>query len=226
MRLVDFDPDGEARVLAHALWPASGAPLGDVRSAVAALSPPEREAALREWAGARGDRRQRPGRALEATTYAFEVVCDYGAYRDLQRHRLLSLQAQPLTPALGYDVPDEVAEAGAGDAYAAVQARCTDLHDALRPEFPAEAAYAVTLAHRIRFTMVLNAREAMHLIELRSQPQGHESYRAVAQEMHRQIAEVAGHRAIAAMMAFVNHSGPGAGRLAAERRQEARRAGR
>ncbi len=113
VRLVDFDPDGEARVLAHALWPASGAPLGDVRSAVAALSPPEREAALREWAGARGDRRQRPGRALEATTYAFEVVCDYGAYRDLQRHRLLSLQAQPLTPALGYDVPDEVAEAGA-----------------------------------------------------------------------------------------------------------------
>ena len=91
---------------------------------------------------------------------------------------------------------------------------------------PREAAYAVTLAHRIRFTMVLNAREAMHLIELRSQPQGHESYRAVAQEMHRQIAEVAGHRAIAAMMAFVDHSGPGAGRLAAERRQEARRAGR
>ena len=226
VRLVDFDPDGESRVLAHALWPASGAPLGDVRSAVAALSRDEREAALREWAGERADRRQRPGRALEATTYAFEVVCDYGAYRDLQRHRLLSLQAQPLTPALGYAIPDEVADAGAADAYAAVQARCTALHDALRPAFPAEAAYAVTLAHRIRFTMVLNAREAMHLIELRSQPQGHESYRVVAQEMHRQIAEVAGHRAIAAAMTFVDASGPGAGRLAAERRQEARRAGR
>ena len=84
----------------------------------------------------------------------------------------------------------------------------------------------MTLAHRIRFTMVLNAREAMHLIELRSQPQGHESYRAVAQAMHRQIAEVAGHRTIAAMMTFVDTSGPGAGRLAAERRQEARRASR
>ncbi|HET6691065.1 MAG TPA: FAD-dependent thymidylate synthase [Miltoncostaeaceae bacterium] len=226
VRLVDFDPDGEARVLAHALWPASGAPLGDVRSAVAALSPQERAEALRDWAGRRGDRRQRPGRALEATTYAFEVVCDYGAYRDLQRHRMLSLQAQPLTPALGYDVPDEVADAGAAGAYAAVQERCTGLYDALRDDFPAEAAYAVTLAHRIRFTMVLNAREAMHLIELRSQPQGHESYRAVAREMHRQIAEVAGHGALAEMMAFVDHSGPGAGRLAAERRQEARRAGR
>ena len=123
-------------------------------------------------------------------------------------------------------MPDEVAEAGAADDYAAIQARCTALHDALRPAFPAEAQYAVTLAHRIRFTMVLNAREAMHLIELRSQPQGHESYRAVAQAMHRQIAEVAGHRTIAAMMTFVDTSGPGAGRLAAERRQEARRANR
>ena len=222
VRLIDFDPDGEARVLAHALWPASGAGLADVRSAVAGLGAAEREEALMAWAGRREDRRQRPGRALEATTYTFEIVCDYGAYRDLQRHRMLTLQAQPLTPALGYAVPDEVAEAGAADEYAALQASCVDLHDALAAEVPAEAAYAVTLAHRIRFTMTLNAREAMHLIELRSQPQGHESYRSVAQEMHRQIGEVAGHRAIARMMSFVDTSGPGAGRLAAERRQERR----
>ncbi|WP_217914588.1 FAD-dependent thymidylate synthase [Miltoncostaea marina] len=224
VRLVDFDPDGEARVLAHALWPAGGRPLADVRSRVLALDPPARAAALAEWAGERGDRRQRPGRALEATTYTFDVVCDYGAYRDLQRHRMLTLQAQPLTPRLGYDVPDEVAAAGGAGAYAAVQARCTELHDALTGPFPHEAAYAVTLAHRIRFTMTMNAREAMHLVELRSQPQGHESYRAVAREMHRQIAEVAGHRAIAAMMTFVDASDPAAGRLAAERRLEARRA--
>jgi thymidylate synthase ThyX len=226
VRLVDFEPDGEARVLAHALWPSSGLGLAEVRARVAELPADERAAALREWAGRRGDRRQRPGRALEATTYAFEVVCDYGAYRDLQRHRMLSLQAQPLSPALGYDVPAEVEEAGAGEDYAATQAACTGLHSALRAEFPEEAAYAVTLAHRIRFTMVLNAREAMHVIELRSQPQGHESYRRVAREMHRQIAEVAGHRAIAGMMSFVDASDPSAGRLAAERRQEARRAGR
>ena len=90
VRLVDFDPDGEARVLAQALWPASGRDLGEVRERVAALDPGRREAALAAWAGRRGDRRQRPGRALEATVYAFEVVCDYGAYRDLQRHRMLT----------------------------------------------------------------------------------------------------------------------------------------
>jgi thymidylate synthase ThyX len=226
VRLVDFDPDGEARVLAHAIWPAGGGSLAEARARAAELDPDTRARALAAWSGARGDRRQRPGRALEATTYAFEVVCDYGAYRDLQRHRMLSLQAQPLTPRLGYEVPSEVADAGAGAAYEAVQAACTALHDALAEVVPDEAAYAVTLAHRIRFTMVMNAREAMHLIELRSQPQGHESYRWVAREMHRQIAEVAGHRAIAAMMSFVDASDPAAGRLAAERRQEARRAAR
>jgi thymidylate synthase ThyX len=224
VRLVDFDPDGEARVLAHAIWPAGGGGLVEARARAAELDPEGRARALAAWAGDRADRRQRPGRALEATTYAFEVVCDYGAYRDLQRHRMLTLQAQPLTPRLGYDVPAEVADAGAAGAYEAVQEACAALHDALAEAVPDEAAYAVTLAHRIRFTMVLNAREAMHLIELRSQPQGHESYRWVAREMHRQIAEVAGHRAIAAMMSFVDASDPAAGRLAAERRQEARRA--
>ena len=224
VRLVDFDPDGEARVLAHAIWPAGGGGLAEARARAAELDAGERARALAEWAGERSDRRRRPGRALEATTYAFEVVCDYGAYRDLQRHRMLTLQAQPLTPRLGYDVPAEVAEAGAAGVYDAVQASCAALYDALAAAVPDEAAYAVTLAHRIRFTMVMNAREAMHLIELRSQPQGHESYRWVAREMHRQIAEVAGHAAIAGMMRFVDRSDPAAGRLAAERRQEARRA--
>jgi len=224
VRLVDFDPDGEARVLAHALWPAGGGGLAEARSRAAELDPGERARALAAWAGARTDRRQRPGRALEVTSYAFEVVCDYGAYRDLQRHRMLTLQAQPLTPRLGYDLPDEVARAGGGDAYDAVQAASARLHDELAEVVPDEAAYAVTLAHRIRFTMVLNAREAMHLIELRSQPQGHESYRLVAREMHRQIAEVAGHTAIASMMSFVDRSDPAAGRLASESRLEQRRA--
>jgi len=224
VRLVDFDPDGEERVLAHALWPHSARPLAEVRALVAAMSPAERAAALAEWAGERRDRRWRPGRALEATTYAFEVECDYGAYRDLQRHRMLTLQAQPLTPALGWELPAEVAEAGGGEAYARAQEDCAALYDELAGPFPAEAAYALTMAHRIRFTMTMNAREAMHLIELRSQPQGHESYRWVAREMHRRIAEDAGHRAIAAMMTFVDGREHAAGRLAAEARQEARRA--
>jgi hypothetical protein len=226
VRLIDFDRDGEARVVTHALWPYSGRSLADVRGAVDAMSWEERIDVLHAYEGERRDRRERPGRALEATSYTFEVVCDYGAYRDLQRHRMLTLQAQPLTPHLGYDVPDEVADAGGDADYAAVQAACTALFGELAGPLPNEAAYAVTLAHRIRFTLTLNAREAMHLIELRSQPQGHESYRAVAQAMHRLIAAEAGHGAIAAMMRFVDRSTTPAGRLAAERRHEERLAAR
>ena len=96
---------------------------------------------------------------------------------------------------------------------------------ALAEQFPERAAYAVSLAYRIRYVMQFNAREAMHLIELRTSVQGHPSYRAVGQEMHRLIAEQAGHRAIAEMMRFVDHSGEAElERLEAERRAEARRA--
>ena len=225
VRLIDFDPDGEARVVANALWPSSGRSLADVRGAVDAMSWEQRMDVLHAYEGTRSDRRQRPGRALEATTYTFEVVCDYGAYRDLQRHRLLSLQAQPLTPFLGFDTPQEVAEAGHGEAFDGVQAAASDLYLALAALMPQTAQYAVTLAHRIRFTMTMNAREAMHLIELRSQPQGHEAYRRVAVAMHRLIMNQAGHRALAGMMRFVDRSTQPAGRLAAERRQEARAAG-
>lgn len=218
VRLVDHDPDGEERVVAHALWPYSGRPLADVRRAVAAMSAAERRDVLAAYRGPRRDRREKPGRALEATTYTFDVVCDYGAYRDLQRHRLLSLQVQALSPHLGFAMPDEIAAAGQGDAFTGIMRESAELYAALAGELPDVAPYAVSLAHRVRFTMTLNAREAMHLIELRSQPQGHVSYRAVAQQMQRAIDEVAGHHAIAEMMSFADHSADALGRLAAERR--------
>jgi thymidylate synthase ThyX len=221
--LVDFDPDGEERVVAHALWAASGADLATARAVARQMSPADRRDVLGAYAGARADRRQRPGRALETTTYTFEIVCDYGAYRDLQRHRLLSLQAQALTPHLGWDLPNELAEAGHAERYVQVQADSAALYAELLAATPSDAAYAVSLAHRVRFTMVMNAREAMHVIELRSQPQGHPSYRRVAQQMHQLIAAQAGHTQIAAMMSFVDTSEPAAGRMAAERRLAARR---
>lgn len=225
VRLLDFDPDGELRVLAQAVWPFCGGRLAEARSWVGGLGHEERARLLREWAGERMDRRWRPGRALECTSYTFEVVCDYGAYRDLQRHRMLTLLAQPLGPELGYEVPAGVERAGAGERYARVQEASAALARAVGQVAPAAAPYAVSLGHRIRFVMTMNAREAMHLIELRSQPQGHDAYRWVAREMHRLIGSVAGHDALAALMDFVDREGAGGGRLEAERRAERRRAG-
>ncbi len=174
--------------------------------------------------GSRANRRHRPGRAFERTDYRFDIVSDYGAFRDLQRHRMLSIEWQPLTPSLGYDVPDVVVEAGFAEEFEASLARCRDLYDTMVPAFPHQAPYAVALAFRIRYVMQMNAREAMHVIELRSGPQGHPAYRRVAQQMHRLIAERAGHRLIAEAMSFVDHGEHELERLAAERRAETRRA--
>jgi thymidylate synthase ThyX len=98
-----------------------------------------------------------------------------------------------------------------------------ELHHDLYEHFPAQAAYTVALAFRVRYVMQMSAREAMHVIELRSGQQGHPAYRHIVQEMHRLIAEQAGHRVLADMMTFADHDEHALGRLAAEHRAEARR---
>ncbi|MFM9018760.1 MAG: FAD-dependent thymidylate synthase [Actinomycetota bacterium] len=222
VRLVDHEPDGERRVLAHALWPESGCTIDEVRARVDTLDGSAVRSALAQWAAGRADRRERPGRALEATSYLFEVTCDYGAYRDLQRHRILTLEAQPLGADLGWEPSPDVQAAGLADEFARVNEASADLWREVLAVVPEEAPYAVTMAHRLRFAMRMNAREAMHLIELRSQPQGHAAYRRVAQDMLVAIRDDAGQPGIADLMGFTDMSGEG-GRLAQERRTEARR---
>ena len=222
--LVDFDPDAEVKLVTAMLYPYTHLPERQVEDSVRAMTAAERLAVVQAYVGDRANRRHRPGRALERIDYRFDVLADYGAFRDLQRHRMLTIEWQALTPRHGYDMPDAVALAGAGDEYERAMGRSAELYELLEPRFPAEASYAVCLAYRVRFSMQMNAREAMHLLELRSGPQGHPAYREVAQEMHRLVEDEAGHPAVAAMMRFVDHSPePALERLDAERRAEARR---
>ena len=226
VRLVDFDPEGEDKVLAAICFPYSTLSEDEALRRVRKLSAEDRVALLSSYVGDRKNRRHRPGRAFERTDYRFEIVSDYGAFRDLQRHRLLSIDWQPLTTRLGYDLPDIVAQSGSEERFAESMARSADLYQTLVAEYPVQAPYAVALAYRIHYVMQMNAREAMHVLELRSGPQGHPAYRRVAQSMHRAIADVAGHRAIAAAMVHVDHGSTDLERLDAERRAEARRAAR
>jgi thymidylate synthase ThyX len=221
--LLDFDPDGESKVIAAICAPLTNSTEDEVRRRVDLLGAEERRSVLRTYVGERENRRHRPGRAFERTDYRFDVVTDYGAFRDLQRHRMLTIEWQPLGVALGYDVPDVVAEAGLEDRYVASLERSRQLFEMLSPSFPTQAAYAVSLAFRIRYTMQMNAREAMHLIELRSGPQGHPSYRWVAHEMHRLIAEQAGHHLLAEAMSHVEFGSDDLERLDSERRAEEKR---
>ena len=198
----------EADLIAASAFEASGVGEDELRGAAAALDVSERARLIADLAGPRANRRHKPGRGWEALRYRFEVVSDYGAFRDLQRHRMLTCEWQRLGTELGADVPEEVEAAGYGDAYRAGLETSRAEHDRLRGEgLVDEAAYAVSLAYRIRYVLDLNAREAMHLVELRSGREGHPSYRAVALEMLDRIAAV--HPAVAAAMTFVDHETEG-----------------
>jgi thymidylate synthase ThyX len=221
--LLDFDPDGEEKVLVAVCFAAMDCSEREAERRVRLLGHDDRVALLRAYVGERRNRRHRPGRAFERTDYRFEMVTDYGAFRDLQRHRMLTIEWQRLGIGLGYDMPALVEESGLAGDYDAAIDRAEDLYRSLLPNFPEQASYAVALAHRIRYVMQMNAREAVHLIELRSGTQGHPAYRRVAQQMHRAIAETAGHRAIAETMTFVEHGSTDLERLESERRAERRR---
>ena len=226
--LTDFDPDGELKMVAACLYPYSSLPEDQLVERVRRMSVEERLRVLQTYSGERTNRRHKPGRGFERTGYRFDVLSDYGAFRDLQRHRLLTIDWQDLGPHHGYTLPTDVVDAGGEARYADAMARSRSLYDAMAGPFAPQAPYAVALAYRIRYVMQLNAREATHMLELRTGPQGHPEYRQVCQEMHRLIAEQAGHRAVAELMRFVDHTDAGSSleRLDAERRADSRRTAR
>jgi thymidylate synthase ThyX len=224
VRLVDFDPDGEVKVVAAAMYAVSSRSDAELLAIAKRMTTEERAAVLRAAIGERGNRRHKPGRAFERTSYRFDVLTDYGAFRDLQRHRLLTIDWQALSTRHGFTQPEALVEAGGDAEWREVMDGSAALYDALADAgLPDVAQYAVSMAYRIRFVMDMNAREAMHVIELRTAPQGHPAYRRVCQAMHRQIADVAGHHAIAAAMRFADHSAVELERLQEERRLEERR---
>jgi thymidylate synthase ThyX len=224
VHLVDFDPDAEVKMVASILYPYTHQPERAVQERVARMTADERVDVIRTYGGDRTNRRHKPGRGLERTSYRFDVLADYGAFRDLQRHRMLTIEWQPLTARHGHVRPEAVDLAGGKELYEDSMERSLSLYEDMLDDFPRQASYAVALAYRVRFSMQLNAREAMHMLELRTTPQGHPAYRSVAQEMHRLIAEEAGHRAVAELMRYVDHSPePELERLASERRAESRR---
>jgi thymidylate synthase ThyX len=219
--LSDFDPDGEMKVVAAALYAASSVADRDAMSIARRMSAADRAAVLRAYLGERTNRRHKPGRAFERTSYRFDILTDYGAFRDLQRHRLMTIDWQSLSPRHGYTQPEAIVEAGGDADWREVMDRSAELCDALAGAGLSDVSqYAVSMAYRVRFVMDMNAREAMHVIELRTAPQGHPAYRRVCQRMHKLIADVAGHHAIAASMQFADHSHVELERLQEERRNE------
>ena len=195
VRLVEFDPDAERKVVQAALFPHSNLPLdeqtGDPGTVLDTL-----------FAG-RANRRQRAPRALEQAQYLFEITANFGAYRDLHRHRMLTQDRQPLGTALGYDRPPGLEELGLGSDFASAVEAAATAHGRLEPELgPALAQYVVPIAFHVRWYFRANLREVFHLCELRTAPQGHPEYRWVAQQMFLRVQEV--HPRLAGYARFVD----------------------
>lgn len=204
VRLIDYFPLDELDLVPEMLFETSGHSLAELKSIVARWYPFDKEKVFSLYMGERMNRRHKPGRALEKAHYEWEIVGDYGTFRDLQRHRMVDAwEWQSLKPYYGYDVPSLITEAGFGSQFC----RCFEISEGLYNLFlqygmEEEAEYAVLLGHLMRYRFILNARAAFHFHELRTGPQGHPGYRKIVQEMHDKLTEV--HPRLGAAMKFVN----------------------
>lgn len=204
VELLSYREDGEDEVLAALLYEETHLSEAQIKAAIAGVSEAKRKQFFKRLGELRGNRRHRLNRGLEATEYEFDIACDFGAYRDLQRHRVLSQQRQRISTLHGYDVPDQIKEAGHETAYRLAMDNAAIVFKQIAANLPEQAQYVVPFGYRMRFRMRMNLREAFHLIELRSTPQGHPSYRFIAQEMYERIKEV--HPLAASAMRFVDLS--------------------
>ncbi len=218
--LVAYDSAAEIKTVAAILYPHTDLTLEQIQAMVARMSAEERHTIIRTYVGERASRFQRPGRAFEEPYYTFDLQADLGAYRDLQRHRMLTQERQRYTVCHGYVTPPELVEAGLTPLYSQALEHAAQAVEAIAADLPEESQYAVPMAFRIRWRISLNLREIYHLAELRSAPQGHPSYRRIAQAIYTQVRDV--HPVLAEGMRFVDLGDYALERLDAERRLDAR----
>jgi thymidylate synthase ThyX len=220
VQLVEYDAAAEVKIIAAILYPHTDLSFEQVKDYAAGLSIAEQEEILRAYVGDRASRFHRPGRAFEETYYTFDVLADLGAYRDLHRHRVLTQERQSYSVQHGYVLAPELEAANLAEPYKRALDYAAETTELIRADLPDAAQYVVPFAYRVRWRITLNLREVYHFVELRSSRQGHPSYRAIAQEMYRQIQAV--HPRLVAHMHFVDLNDYALERLAAEQKLDAK----
>lgn len=219
--LVDYDREGEEKVVAAMIYPYSEHPLSQVRRIVRGMNTEQRKRIVDEYLRRRRHRRDKPGRALEHLYYTFDFLGNLGIYRDLQRHRILTQERQGFTTAHGYDIPLEIDEIGFRSRFVHCMEQAADLYEKLRRILPREAQYVVPFSYKVRWYMKMNLREAFHIAELRTLPQGHADYRFLVQEMFKKIEQV--HPTLSYYARFIDWNSYRLGRLTSEMRTEYKR---
>jgi thymidylate synthase ThyX len=169
---------------------------------------------------ARENRRQKSPRALEHADFTFEILADFGSYRDLHRHRTLTQERQLLTCDYGYYMPQELQEANVHHDYIKAMETAKEAFDAIRQELPEEAQYIVPMGYNVRWYFACNLRALQWMCELRSAPAGHPSYRLVAQKMAKEVFSAMPQ--FERFFKFVDFEGYDLGRLDQEQRKAAK----
>jgi thymidylate synthase ThyX len=214
VRLVEYDGHAEEKVLASLLYPHSNLSWNELREYVRTLTKEQRYEFMHDVLSGRSNRRHKPTRAFENAYYTFDILADFGAYRDLQRHRTLTQERQDLTIDHGYDLPEEIVDAGFKDKWVQCMQKAADAYVHISTLHPKEAQYVIPFAYRVRWYFTINARALYWICELRSVPQGHPAYRIVAQEMYKQAHAV--HPLLFEYAKFVDMNDYKLGRLQAE----------
>lgn len=215
-RLVDYQPDEVYRVAAGLLYPYTDKGMEELLSYCRSLPGEELEKILDAACGTRENRRHKSPRALENAFFTFEVVADYGIYRDLQRHRMNTQDRQLLGCDYGYYIPDEIRGTEMEGAYCEAMEEAAIAFNTIAQELPEEAQYIVPMAYNIRWYYHINLRALQWLCELRSGAAGHTNYRRVAQDMARQVCDAV--PAYERFFKFVDYEGYELGRLGQEQR--------
>jgi len=216
--LIDYDDKAEEKIIAAILYAHSRHPLEQLRQLAAAMSQDHRQQILEEYFTKRRHRRDKLGRAFENVYYTFDILGNLGLYRDLHRHRILTQERQDFTTVHGYDTPPEIEEADFKSEFDRCMNRAAELYGQIYRDLPSEAQYIVPFAYKIRWYMKMNLREAVHMCELRTMPQGHPDYRFICQEIWRRIQEV--HPTLAQSGKFMDWQKYRLGRLQSEMRTE------
>ncbi len=219
VRLVNSSKNPEDMIVSSILYRYGNCSFKDAFDRVVVMSDLEKEKILDSYLGGMGEF-DHPLRELEHEDFSFDVVMDYGAFRDLQRHRICT-QTNPLfTADLGYDVPEDVIAAGVEAEYRLAMDKAGEVYEKVREKYPIEAQYLLPLGFRKRFLISMNLREICHFVKLRTTPMAHDSYRRIA----RQIYEIMRSEfPLLAKYIICNYSEEELGRLRAEEKTEAKR---
>ncbi len=218
VRLIQFDKDAPAKVAGALLFGSTSAGLKELQEYCGDLPEEELARLLEIASSSRENRRHKSPRALEHATFTFEILADFGVYRDLHRHRMLTQERQLLSCEYGYYIPPEIKGTEMEAEYSRAMDQAKKAYDTISAELPEEAQYVVPMAYNVHWYFHVNLRALQWLCELRSQPAGHITYRLIAQEMARQVSLAV--PSLERFFKFVDFEGYELGRLGAEVRQE------